>query len=107
MFTRRCARVVQESAIMATPKCAANYAPLTPILFLERSASVYPERTSIIYGDLRFTWKQTMERCRCLASKVAQLVSAGQTVTDPLTSLLPLADVSLSIDLCANFDGVP
>lgn len=66
---------------MATPKCAANYAPLTPILFLERSASVYPERTSIIYGDLRFTWKQTMERCRCLASKVAQLVSAGQTVS--------------------------
>lgn len=66
---------------MAMPKCAANYAPLTPITFLERTAALHGDRTSIVYGDLRWTWAQTMERCRRLASRIAQLVSVGETVT--------------------------
>lgn len=66
---------------MTAPKCAANYAPLTPLTFLERTAALYPDRTSIIYGELRWTWAQTMERCRRLASKILQLVSVGQTVS--------------------------
>lgn len=65
---------------VAMPKYAANYVPLTPITFLERTAAVFGDRTSIIYGDLRFTWAQTMERCRRLASQISQLVSTGQTV---------------------------
>lgn len=62
-------------------KCAANYGPLTPITFLERTAALYPERTSIIYGDLQWTWAQTFDRCRRLASQVSQLVDVGQTVS--------------------------
>ena len=31
-------------------KNSANYQPLTPITFLERAASVYPERVAVIYG---------------------------------------------------------
>jgi len=62
-------------------KCAANYGPLTPITFLERTAALYPERTSIIYGDLQWTWAQTFDRCRRLASKISQLVDVGQTVS--------------------------
>lgn len=65
---------------MEMAKYAANYAPLTPIMFLERTAGLHPNRTSIIYGDLRFTWTQTMARCRRLASQISQLVSVGQTV---------------------------
>lgn len=65
-------------------KCAANYGPLTPITFLERTAALYPERTSIIYGDLQWTWAQTFDRCRRLASKVSQLVDVGQTVSSLL-----------------------
>ncbi len=38
---------------------AANYAPLTPLSFLERAAYVYPQRTSVIHGARRYTWKQT------------------------------------------------
>jgi acyl-CoA synthetase (AMP-forming)/AMP-acid ligase II len=56
---------------MATPlpKVAANYAPLTPLGFLERAAFVYGARTSVIYGDsVRYTWAQTYERCRRMAS---------------------------------------
>ena len=31
----------------------ANYQPLTPLTFLERAASVFPEHTAIIHGAIR------------------------------------------------------
>ena len=38
---------------------AANYAPLTPLVFLDWSADVYPGRLSVVHGRRRFTWAQT------------------------------------------------
>jgi non-ribosomal peptide synthetase component E (peptide arylation enzyme) len=61
-------------------KCAANYTALTPLSFIERTASVYGERDAVIYGDIRFTWTQTFERCRRLASAVSKLAAVGDTV---------------------------
>ena len=46
---------------------AANFAALSPLGFLERSASIYPERLAIVHGALRQTWAQTYARCRQLA----------------------------------------
>ncbi|XP_071697733.1 butanoate--CoA ligase AAE1 [Rutidosis leptorrhynchoides] len=54
-----------------TIRCAANYIPLSPISFLERSALVYRDRLSIVYGDLTFTWQQTRDRCVKLASSLS------------------------------------
>lgn len=66
---------------MHLDKNAANYVPLSPLGFLERSASVYPNRISVIHGDLRFTWKQTYDRCRRLASALSKRgVGVGDTV---------------------------
>ncbi|XP_062163850.1 butanoate--CoA ligase AAE1 [Alnus glutinosa] len=62
-------------------KCSANYVPLTPISFLERSAVVYGDRVSVVYGDVRYTWRETRERCTRLASALAQLgISRGDVV---------------------------
>src|SRR5580658_7677283 len=62
-------------------KNAANYVPLSPIGFLLRSAEVYPQRTSVIYGARRYTWAQTLERCRRLASALAKAgIGRGDTV---------------------------
>jgi fatty-acyl-CoA synthase len=62
-------------------KTAANYVPLTPLGFLERTASVYPNRVSVIHGDQRFTWAQTYDRCRRLASALAKRgIGVGDTV---------------------------
>ena len=52
---------------------AANYAPLTPLTFIERSAYIYPEHLSIAHGKRRYTWKETYQRCRRLASGLKQL----------------------------------
>jgi fatty-acyl-CoA synthase len=60
---------------------AANYVPLTPLTFLERTASVFPGRTSVIHGARRYTWAETQERCRRLASALRKRgVGKGDTV---------------------------
>ncbi|WP_366657205.1 acyl-CoA synthetase [Fodinicurvata sp. EGI_FJ10296] len=47
---------------------SANFAPLTPLSFLKRTASVFPDRTAVIHGRLRRTWRQTHDRCLAVAS---------------------------------------
>src|SRR6516162_3395757 len=62
-------------------KNAANYVPLTPIGFLLRSAAVYPDRLAVAYGERRYNWRDTLERCRRLASALAvRGVGRGDTV---------------------------
>ncbi|WP_432695341.1 acyl-CoA synthetase [Marinobacterium sp. YM272] len=60
----------------------ANYATLTPVSFLERSAQVYPNRTAVVHGKVRRSWLETWQRCRRLASALQQLgVNSGDTVS--------------------------
>jgi fatty-acyl-CoA synthase len=62
-------------------KNPANFVPLSPIGFLLRSAAVYPGRLSVIHGERRYTWRQSLERCRRLASALtAHGVRPGDTV---------------------------
>ncbi len=49
----------------------ANFAVLSPLVFLERAAGVYPDRPSVVYGAERYTWRETYARCRRLASGIA------------------------------------
>jgi fatty-acyl-CoA synthase len=65
----------------------ANYAPLTPLSFIERAASVYPERAAVIHGARRFTWKETYARCRRLAGALARRgIGRGDTVSAMLAN---------------------
>lgn len=62
-------------------KTAANHAPLTPLSLLARTAEVYPHHLAVVYGTRRYTWAQTAERCRRLASTLAAAgVGCGDTV---------------------------
>jgi fatty-acyl-CoA synthase len=62
-------------------KNAANYVPLTPIGFLVRSASVYPNRLAVVHGERRYGWREALERCRRLASALtARGIQRGDTV---------------------------
>src|SRR5438132_10004865 len=62
-------------------KNAANYVPLTPIGFLVRSASVYPNRLAVAHGERRYSWRETLDRCRRLASALAARgIGRGDTV---------------------------
>ena len=59
----------------------ANYAPLTPLTFLERAASIWPDRTAIIHGGIRRSWSETYTRCRRLAAALSRAgIASGDTV---------------------------
>ena len=60
----------------------ANFAPLTPLSFIERSASIYPDRISVIHGETRYTWAETYQRCCLLASALTRMgIGEGDTVS--------------------------
>ncbi len=67
-------------------KNAANYVPLSPLTFIERAASVYPDRCALIYDDTRRSWADTYRRCRQFASALRQL---GVTADDTVALMLP------------------
>ncbi|HAH08834.1 MAG TPA: hypothetical protein DCL48_01890, partial [Alphaproteobacteria bacterium] len=53
-------------------KTPANYVPLSPITFLERSARTFPDHVAVIHGDLRRTYTQFYQRTRKLASALTR-----------------------------------
>jgi fatty-acyl-CoA synthase len=68
-------------------KNAANYTPLSPLSFIERTATVYPQRTSVIHGMRRHTWDETYARCRRLASALtARGIGRNDTVAAMLSN---------------------
>jgi fatty-acyl-CoA synthase len=77
----------------------ANYAPLTPLSFIERAAAVYPERRAVVHGARTFTWAEAYRRCRRLASALAQRgIGPGDTVATMLAN---------TPEMCEAHFGVP
>jgi fatty-acyl-CoA synthase len=68
-------------------KNPANFQPLSPLTFLERAASVHPDRTAIIHGSLRRNYRDFYGRARRLASALAQRgIGRGDTVSVVLSN---------------------
>ena len=60
---------------------AANHAPLSPVSFLKRAARIYPDKTAIIDGDTRLSYRDFEQRAVALAAGLAALgIVAGDTV---------------------------
>jgi|TARA_B110000259_G_scaffold5783_1_gene6378 fatty-acyl-CoA synthase len=64
----------------------ANHQPLTPLTFLERAASVFPDQVAIIHGDLRQNYLNLYTRSVKLSSA---LNKAGIKRGDTVSALLP------------------
>src|SRR3954467_5015723 len=80
---------------------SANYAPLTPLSFIERTASVYPNRLAVVYGEKRYTWKQTYPRSRRLASALARRgIGRGDTVAVMLPNTPPMYEAHFGVPMC-------
>ena len=72
---------------------------LTPLLFLERSAEVFPDRVAIVYGDRRLSYAGFAEGAQRLASALrASAIAPGDRVAYLLPNVPEL--------LVAHF-GVP
>ncbi len=62
-------------------RTAANYAPLTPLSLLARTAYVYPNQLAVVHGARRYTWDETYARSRRLASALTRAgIGEGDTV---------------------------
>ncbi|WP_271603314.1 AMP-binding protein, partial [Bradyrhizobium sp. CCBAU 45384] len=81
-------------------KCPANFLPLTPLSFLSRTAAVYPDLTSTVYGDRSFTWAQVHERCKRFASYLRwHGVGAGDTVAAMLPNVPAMNELHFSVPM--------
>jgi len=79
---------------------AANFQPLTPLGFLERSASVFPDRLAIVHGDIRRDYKTFYTRARQLASALAAKgVGKGDTVSVMLANTPAMAECHYGVPM--------
>ena len=87
LSTRKSARA-QDGEIFADLRPnAANFAPLTPVSFLPRSAAgLHPERVAVVHGVRRYNYRQFYDRARQLASALA---GAGVRRGDTVSAMLP------------------
>ena len=51
----------------------ANYAPLTPLSLIARTAYIWPQRLAVVHGDRCYTWGETYARARRLASALTRV----------------------------------
>src|SRR5687767_4415179 len=82
-------------------KNSANYAPLTPLSFIQRAASVFPAKTSVIHGAQRHTWSETYARCRRLASALSRRgLGVGDTVAAMLPNIPAMYEAHFGVPMC-------
>ena len=79
---------------------AANFQPLTPLGFLERSASVFPDRLAIVHGATRRDYKTFYARARQLASALAAKgIGKGDTVSVMLANTPAMAECHYGVPM--------
>jgi fatty-acyl-CoA synthase len=81
-------------------KTEANYTPLSPLTFLERAASVYPDNVAVVHGEVRNNWAQTYRRCRQLASALRRRgIQPGDTVATMLPNVPAMYEAHFGIPM--------
>ena len=79
-------------------KNPANYAPLTPVSFIERTAEVYGDLPAIVHGARRYLWRETRERSARLAAALRALgVARGTTVSVMLTNTPEMVEAHYAV----------
>lgn len=81
----------------------ANFQPLTPLTFLERAASVFPDHAAIIHGGLRRNYADFYTRARQLASALTQCnIVRGHTVSVLLANTPAMLECHYGVPMCGG-----
>ncbi|KAI4388876.1 hypothetical protein MLD38_001166 [Melastoma candidum] len=79
----------------------ANSTPLTPLVFLDRTATVYGDCPSVVYGSTVYTWSQTHRRCLSLASSLSSLgLGRGHVVSVMAPNVPALYELHFAVPMC-------
>ena len=63
-------------------KNEANFVPLSPLTFLERTKDIYPNYEALVYESRSYTWGEVYKRCVKFASALDKLgIKTGDTVS--------------------------
>ncbi len=82
-------------------KNPANFQPLTPLSFLARAASVFPQHTAIIHGSLRRSYSEFYQRSRQLASSLSSNgIGRGDTVSAMLANTPAMLECHYGVPMC-------
>jgi fatty-acyl-CoA synthase len=80
---------------------AANFQPLTPLTFLERAATVFPDRLAIAHGRLRRNYRDFHARSKKLASALAKRgFVRGDTVAVMLANTPAMLECHHGVPMC-------
>ena len=80
------------------PQNAANYEALSPLSYLKRSATLYPEYPAIVHGDLVQNWEETYQRCIKFASALSKAgIGKGDTVAVMLPNIPEMFELHFSV----------
>ncbi|MSR20142.1 MAG: acyl-CoA synthetase [Gemmatimonadetes bacterium] len=81
-------------------KHAANYVPLSPLSFIQRTAEVFPDRPAIRFGDETRSWASTYERCVRLADALRKRgIGRGDTVAVLCPNTPAAVEVSFGVPM--------
>lgn len=81
-------------------KTPANFVPLSPLSFLERTARIYPDLTSTVHESRAFTWAETYDRCRRFASYLARRgIGPGDTVAAMLPNIPAMNEAHFAVPM--------
>jgi len=81
-------------------KAEANYTPLTPVTFIQRTALAHPTRTAVIHGSIRRNWAETYARCLKMASALRKLgVRKGDTVAALLPNIPEMLELHFAVPM--------
>lgn len=90
-------RLLYSAGLERTP---ANFQPLSPLSFLARAASVFPDHVAVIHGSLRTSYAAFYARCRQLASALAAAgVVRGDTVSVMLANTPPMLECHYAVPM--------
>jgi fatty-acyl-CoA synthase len=79
-------------------KNPANYVPLSPVSFLERSGEVFGDLPAVVHGERRYLWRETRERTARLAAALSALgVQRGTTVSVMLANTPEMLELHYAV----------
>lgn len=81
-------------------KNPANYQPLTPLSFLDRTAKVFPNKLAIVHGSTRLTYGEFYGNARKLASMLASNgIGKGDTVSVMLSNTPSMLEAHYAVPM--------
>jgi len=77
---------------------SANFTALSPVSFVERSAEIFGDLSSVVHGHRKYTWCQTRDRSARLAAALRSLgVARGTTVSAMLPNIPEMLEVHYAV----------